>query len=52
MIKLASKKAKKQTKGRPDHTYLAYQGIKKMLFENKILPGQKYPTTIWPNSCK
>ena len=41
MIKLASKKAKKQTKGRPDHTYLAYQGIKKMLFENKILPGQK-----------
>jgi DNA-binding GntR family transcriptional regulator len=38
---VATKKANKRTKGQPDHTYIAYQGIKKMLFENKILPGQK-----------
>ena len=38
---MATKKAKKRTKGRPDHTDIAYQGIKKMLFENEILPGQK-----------
>ncbi len=38
---MATKKEKKQIKVRPDHTYIAYQGIKKMLFENEILPGQK-----------
>lgn len=38
---MATKKAKKRTKGRADHTNIAYQGIKKMLFENEILPGQK-----------
>ena len=36
-----SKKSKKRTEGRPNHTAIAYQGIKKMLFENEILPGQK-----------
>lgn len=35
------KLTKKLTKGRPDHTNIAYQGIRKMLFENEILPGQK-----------
>jgi DNA-binding GntR family transcriptional regulator len=31
----------KRTKVRTDHTNIAYQSIKKMLFENEILPGQK-----------
>ncbi len=38
---MATKNTKKPAKGRPDHTYIAYEGIKKMLFENEILPGQK-----------
>jgi DNA-binding GntR family transcriptional regulator len=38
---VATKKAKKRTEGRADYTNIAYQGIKKMLFENEILPGQK-----------
>jgi DNA-binding GntR family transcriptional regulator len=38
---VATKKAKKRTPVRSDHTNIAYQGIKKMLFENEILPGQK-----------
>ena len=43
---MATKKAKKRAKGRPDHTDIAYQGIKKMLFENEILPGQLNTQTL------
>jgi len=35
------RKANKKTSERPDHANLAYQGIKKMLFRNEILPGEK-----------
>jgi len=38
---MATKKGKKEGTGRPDYSYLAYEGIRKMLFENEILPGQK-----------
>jgi len=38
---VAMKKVIKLTNRQSDHTNIAYLGIKKMLFENEILPGQK-----------
>lgn len=38
---MISRNNHKRPKRRPDHTDIAYQGIRKMLFENKIKPGQK-----------
>jgi DNA-binding GntR family transcriptional regulator len=32
---------KKNNKARDDHTRMAHEGIRQLLFENKILPGQK-----------
>ncbi len=34
-------KSKEKKKSRADHTQIAYQGIRQMLFTNEILPGQK-----------
>jgi DNA-binding GntR family transcriptional regulator len=38
---LTTSKKKSAKKGTPDHTQMAFEGIRRMLFRNEIMPGQK-----------